>query len=107
MADTTTGPGDSQPILRLYGSPHRASSGGGSPAGARHVAAGRGCGITAEAGPASPSGDDTMSDTTGLNRRDFLRRSAGGGLALGGLLGLGLDLRAAQGSAGRFKFAST
>jgi len=31
-----------------------------------------------------------------LNRRDFLRRSAGGGFALGGLLGFGMDLRAAQ-----------
>ena len=31
-----------------------------------------------------------------LNRRDFLRASAGGGFALGGLLGLGMDLRAAQ-----------
>src|SRR4051812_12061181 len=31
-----------------------------------------------------------------LTRRDFLRQSAGGGFALGGLLGLGLDLRAAQ-----------
>ena len=30
------------------------------------------------------------------NRRDFLRASAGGGFALGGLLGLGVDLRAAQ-----------
>jgi formate dehydrogenase major subunit len=32
----------------------------------------------------------------GVNRRDFLRASAGGGFSLGGLLGLGLDLRAAQ-----------
>jgi formate dehydrogenase major subunit len=29
-------------------------------------------------------------------RRDFLRSAAGGGFALGGVLGLGLDLRAAQ-----------
>src|SRR5262245_4037385 len=32
----------------------------------------------------------------GPNRRDFLKASAGGGFALGSLLGLGLDLRAAQ-----------
>lgn len=31
-----------------------------------------------------------------LGRRDFLRASAGGGFALGGLLGLGLDLRDAR-----------
>jgi formate dehydrogenase major subunit len=47
-----------------------------------------------------------MSDRTGLNRRQFLRRSAGGGFALGGLLGLGLDLRAAQQETSRFKFAN-
>jgi formate dehydrogenase major subunit len=41
-----------------------------------------------------------MSDTQpGLNRRDFLRATAGGGFTLGGLLGLGLDLRAAQAEA--------
>ncbi len=34
--------------------------------------------------------------TPGLNRREFLRTSAGGGFALGSLLGLGMDLRAAQ-----------
>jgi formate dehydrogenase major subunit len=48
-----------------------------------------------------------MSDPSAPSRRDFLRRSAGGGFALGGLLGLGLDLRAARGEAGRFKFANT
>ena len=32
----------------------------------------------------------------GLNRRDFLKGAVGGGFTLGGLLGLGLDLRAAQ-----------
>ena len=48
-----------------------------------------------------------MSDHTGLNRRDFLRRSAGGGFALGSLLGLGLDLRAAQRETSRFKFSNT
>jgi formate dehydrogenase major subunit len=31
-----------------------------------------------------------------LGRRDFLRAAGGGGFSLGGLLGLGLDLRAAQ-----------
>src|SRR5437660_5240795 len=36
------------------------------------------------------------SKSTGLNRREFLRTSAGQGFALGGLLGLGTDLRAAQ-----------
>jgi formate dehydrogenase major subunit len=41
--------------------------------------------------------------TTNMNRRDFLRRSAGGGFALGGLLGLGLDLRAAQHEARHLK----
>ena len=34
--------------------------------------------------------------TPGPNRREFLQTSAGGGFALGSLLGLGLDLRAAQ-----------
>jgi formate dehydrogenase major subunit len=48
-----------------------------------------------------------MSDAVGLNRRDFLRASAGGGFALGGLLGLGLDLRAAQRAAARARFANT
>jgi formate dehydrogenase major subunit len=44
---------------------------------------------------------------TDLDRRQFLRRTAGGGSALGGLLGLGLDLRAAQEETRRFKFADT
>ena len=48
-----------------------------------------------------------MSEKTGLDRREFLRRSAGGGFALGSLLGLGLDLRAAQRETSRFKFANT
>jgi formate dehydrogenase major subunit len=48
-----------------------------------------------------------MSDLTAPHRRDFLRQTAGGGFALGGLLGLGLDLRAAQQEARRFKFANT
>jgi formate dehydrogenase major subunit len=47
-----------------------------------------------------------MSDSTALNRRDFLRHSAGG-FALGGMLGLGLNLQAAQGETRRFKFANT
>jgi formate dehydrogenase major subunit len=53
-------------------------------------------------------GDPTMSDTTsGLNRRDFLRTTAGGGFTLGGLFGLGLDLRAAQAEIQQFKIAHT
>jgi formate dehydrogenase major subunit len=48
-----------------------------------------------------------MSDSSTVNRRDFLRHSVGGGFALGGLLGLGLNLQAAQGEARRFKFANT
>src|SRR5438105_4738689 len=48
-----------------------------------------------------------MAEPTAPNRRDFLRHSVGGGFALGGLLSLGLDLRAAQREASRFKFAST
>jgi formate dehydrogenase major subunit len=40
----------------------------------------------------------------GPDRRDFLRQSAAGGFALGGLLGLGLDLRAAKQETSRFKF---
>jgi len=46
--------------------------------------------------------------TTDLDRRAFLRRSALGGFSLGGLLGLGADLRAAQQEVkSRFKFANT
>lgn len=40
---------------------------------------------------------------SGLSRRDFLRTSAG--FSLGGLLGLGLDLRAAQEETRRFRIA--
>jgi formate dehydrogenase major subunit len=47
-----------------------------------------------------------VTDST-LDRRQFLRASTGGGFALGSLLGLGFDLRAAQGQSGRFKFAQT
>jgi formate dehydrogenase major subunit len=48
-----------------------------------------------------------MAATTnvGPNRRDFLKASAGGGFALGGLLGLGLDLRAAQAEARHMRIA--
>jgi formate dehydrogenase major subunit len=48
-----------------------------------------------------------MSSIVGPSRRDFLRQSVGGGFALGGLLGLGLDLRAAREQTARFKFANT
>jgi formate dehydrogenase major subunit len=43
--------------------------------------------------------------TSSFDRRDFLR-VAGGGFALGGLLGLGFDLRAAQAETRRFKFTN-
>jgi formate dehydrogenase major subunit len=43
----------------------------------------------------------------GLDRRSFLRGAAGGGLGLGGLLGLGFNLQAAQDEVRRFKFAGT
>jgi formate dehydrogenase major subunit len=42
----------------------------------------------------------------GMSRRDFLRTSAGGGFALGGLLGLGLDLRAAHGGVNASKLVN-
>jgi formate dehydrogenase major subunit len=48
-----------------------------------------------------------MSDPTHLTRRDFLSRGIGGGFALGGLLGLGLDLRAAQAETRRLPWANT
>ena len=47
-----------------------------------------------------------MSGVTGLSRRDFLRGSASGGFTLGGLLGLGMDLRAAQAEVRRLKIAN-
>jgi formate dehydrogenase major subunit len=48
-----------------------------------------------------------MTAAAGFNRRDFLRRSTGG-FALGGLLGLGGDLRAArQEVRSRSRFANT
>ncbi len=40
-----------------------------------------------------------------VNRRDFLRTGAAGGFSLGGLLGLGFDLRAAQAEVRRLKIA--
>ena len=46
-----------------------------------------------------------MRPDTAPTRRDFLRASAGGGFALGGLLGLGLDLRAAQEEVRHLKIA--
>src|SRR5712692_9179212 len=42
----------------------------------------------------------------GISRREFLRTSTGGGFALGGLLGLGLDLRAAQADLRHLKIAN-
>jgi formate dehydrogenase major subunit len=49
-----------------------------------------------------------MSDATPRpDRRAFLRSASAGGLAAGGLLGLGFDLRAAQAETRRFKFANT
>ncbi len=44
--------------------------------------------------------------SSGIDRRDFLRASAGGGFALGGLLGLGMDLRAAQAEVRRLRIAN-
>jgi len=45
--------------------------------------------------------------TRTLNRREFLRGTAGQGFALGSLFGLGLDLRAAQAETGRSRFTNT
>ncbi len=42
----------------------------------------------------------------GVSRRDFLRTSAGGGFALGSLLSLGADLRAAQAEVRSLKIAN-
>ena len=41
-----------------------------------------------------------------VTRREFLRSSAAGGFALGGLLGLGVDLRAAQADVRSLKIAN-
>src|SRR5947208_13148003 len=46
------------------------------------------------------------SSVRGWSRRDFLRTSVGGGFAFGGLLGLGMDLRAAQDEVRRLKIAN-
>ena len=43
-----------------------------------------------------PSGSAQRVALGGLDRRQFLRTTAGGGFALGSLFGLGMDLRAAQ-----------
>jgi formate dehydrogenase major subunit len=42
-----------------------------------------------------------------VTRREFLRSSAAGGFALGGFLGLGVDLRAAQAHVRRLKIANS
>jgi formate dehydrogenase major subunit len=46
-----------------------------------------------------------MSATSGLTRREFFRAAAGGGAALGGLLGLGMDLQAARLEFGRLRLS--
>jgi formate dehydrogenase major subunit len=45
------------------------------------------------------------SNTPGLDRREFLRTSAGGGFTLGSLLGLGVDAQAAQAEMRQLKVA--
>src|ERR1700730_6077692 len=57
--------------------------------------------------PAFGEGPLMIGTTTRLNRRDFLRTSAGGGFALGSLLGLGTDLRAAQAEVRTLKIVNT
>lgn len=47
-----------------------------------------------------------MSRTTTVDRREFFKATTAGGFSLGGLLGLGLDLRAAKEEVGRFKLAN-
>jgi formate dehydrogenase major subunit len=44
-------------------------------------------------------------ESDGLNRRQFLQTSAGGGFALGSFLGMGMDLRAAQAEVRHLKIA--
>src|SRR5436190_988812 len=46
-----------------------------------------------------------MTHPAGLDRRQFLRTTAGGGFALGSLFGLGMDLRAAQEEVRHLKIA--
>jgi formate dehydrogenase major subunit len=48
-----------------------------------------------------------MHDPSLWTRRDFLKNAAAGGFALGSLLGLGFDLRAARAESSRFKIAGT
>ncbi len=43
---------------------------------------------------------------SGISRREFLRRSAAGGFALGGFLGLGIDLQTARAEVRRLKIAN-
>jgi formate dehydrogenase major subunit len=52
--------------------------------------------------PAKKTGGCAM-----VTRREFLRSTAGGGIALGGLLGLGVDLRAAQTEVRSWKIAKS
>src|SRR5438309_2882925 len=46
-----------------------------------------------------------VAETNSVTRRDFMRASAAGGFSLGGLLGLGMDLRAAQAQVRSLKIA--
>src|SRR6266568_2999015 len=50
-------------------------------------------------------GAGMVAETNSVTRRDFMRASAAGGFSLGGLLGLGIDLRAAQAEVRRLKIA--
>src|SRR5712692_10413330 len=47
-----------------------------------------------------------VTGTGELSRREFFRASTGGGFALGGLLGFGMDLRAAHENVGVLKIAN-
>src|SRR5204863_6306921 len=55
---------------------------------------------------AGQEGFQMSGDTSELTRRSFLRASTGGGFALGGLLGFGADLRAAQDEVRKLKIAN-
>lgn len=48
-----------------------------------------------------------MANSAAFNRRDFLRNTTGGGLALGSLLSLGFDVQPTPVETSRFKFAKT
>src|SRR4051812_31687075 len=51
---------------------------------------------------------DAMSERASeMNRRGFLRTSAGGGFALGGMLGLGFNLQAAQAEVRKLRIANS